>query len=81
MIVNIKLFAVARQRIGHGTIEVELPADPTVSHLRAALAEQYPPLADILPHIRIAVNNEYATDTTKVASATEIALIPPVSGG
>lgn len=81
MRVAVKLFAVARQRIGHGMIEVELPANATVRHLRASLAEQFPPLADILPHTRIAVSNEYATDTTSIDSTTEIALIPPVSGG
>ncbi len=81
MKVAIKLFAVARQRIGSGTIEVELPADVTVAKLRSALAEQFPPLVDILPHTRIALNNEYATDTTPITPTTDIALIPPVSGG
>jgi signal transduction histidine kinase len=64
-----------------GTIEVEFPADATVATLRSALAEQFPPLADILPHTRIAVNNEYAADTTTITPTTEIALIPQVSGG
>ena len=81
MKVAVKLFAVARQRVGHGTIEVELPNEATVRHLRSALAEQFPPLAEILPHIRIAVNNEYAADSNPQAAAYEIALIPPVSGG
>ena len=78
---SVKLFAVARQRVGQGTIEVEVPADATVCQLRTALAEQFPPLADILPHIRIALNNEYAKDTNPITATTEIALIPPVSGG
>ena len=81
MKVAVKLFAVARQKVGSSTIEVELPADATVRNLRSALAEQFPPLADILPHTRIAVSNEYAADTTSITPATEIALIPPVSGG
>ncbi len=81
MNVAVKLFAVARQRIGSSTIEVELPAGATVAKLRSALAEQFPPLADILPHTRIAVSNEYVTDTTTITTTTEIALIPPVSGG
>jgi molybdopterin converting factor subunit 1 len=81
MKIAIKLFAVARQRIGSSTIEVELPADATVRHLRSALAEQFPLLADILPHTRIALNNEYAADTASITPSAEIALIPPVSGG
>jgi molybdopterin converting factor subunit 1 len=79
--ITIKLFAVARQRIGSSTLEVELPPNATVNELRTALAEQFPPLADILPHTRIAIDNEYASDATPITPTTEIALIPPVSGG
>jgi molybdopterin synthase catalytic subunit len=81
MKIAVKLFAVARQRVGQGTIEVEVPVGLTVRQLRTTLAEQFPPLADILPHIRIALNNEYATDANPITATTEIALIPPVSGG
>ncbi|MDX1944201.1 MAG: molybdopterin converting factor subunit 1 [Pirellulaceae bacterium] len=78
---RILLFAVAKQRAGRDWIEVELPAGGTVRDLREALARQVPPLAELLPHVRIAVNSEYATDATPLGPASEIALIPPVSGG
>ena len=81
MKLRVKLFAVARQRIGRDEIEVELPGDTTVGRLRRALAERFPPLADILRHARIAVDSDYATDATVLHGASEIALIPPVSGG
>ena len=81
MKVAVKLFAVARQRAATGSVEVDLPAEATVRQLRGALAQQFPSLAEILPHVRFAVNNEYATDTHTIASTAEIALIPPVSGG
>jgi molybdopterin converting factor subunit 1 len=81
MIVSVKLFAVARQRAGRGTVEVELPAGATVGQLRAALAEQCPPLADLLKHSRVAVNSDYAGDAAVLPDSAEIALIPPVSGG
>jgi molybdopterin converting factor subunit 1 len=81
MKVAVKLFAVARQRVGSSSIDVELPTAATVAQLRSALAEQFPPLAEILRHSRLAVGNEYATETTPVSSMVEIALIPPVSGG
>ncbi|HEY2415553.1 MAG TPA: MoaD/ThiS family protein [Pirellulaceae bacterium] len=76
-----KLFAVARQRAGISTIEVEVPSTATAGQLRAALAEQFPPLKDILPHSRLAVSNEYADDSVAISGTAEIALIPPVSGG
>jgi molybdopterin converting factor subunit 1 len=81
MQVTVKLFAVARQRAGRDAVTLELPAEATVRQLRGALCEQCPPLADLLPHVRIAVNSEYASDTQVLPRAGEIALIPPVSGG
>lgn len=81
MNVRVKLFAVAKQRVGQSEIEVELPADATVRQLRGAIVEQYPPLADVLAHARLAVNSEYAADAAVISPTAEIAVIPPVSGG
>jgi molybdopterin converting factor subunit 1 len=81
MNVRVMLFAVARERAGAGEISVELPAAATVRQLRGAIAEQFPRLADVLTHARIAVANEYANDNSTIPAAAEIALIPPVSGG
>ena len=81
MRLRVKLFAVARQRAGQAEIEVELPEQATVRQLRGALVEQFPPLVDVLAHTRIAVNSDYAADDFSLSSASEIALIPPVSGG
>ena len=81
MIVRVLLFALAKQRVGRGCVEVELPTGATVGQLRAALAERHAPLADLLPHVRFAVNSEYAIDGTVIPAAAVVALIPPVSGG
>ena len=82
MIVRVRLFAVARQRVGQEELQIEVPAAaPTVADLRAALRERYPSLADVLPHVKVAVNSDYATDAAPLPAAAEVALIPPVSGG
>lgn len=81
MKLTVKLFAVARQRIGRGTIELELPEAATVGNVRGAIVEQFPPLADVVRHARIAVDSEYAADGSVVGTKSEIAIIPPVSGG
>jgi MoaE-MoaD fusion protein len=82
MIVRVKLFAVARQRAGKDVMEVELPtAGATVADLRSAIVERCPALADVLPHVKVAVNNDYAADETAIDANAEVALIPPVSGG
>jgi molybdopterin synthase catalytic subunit len=77
----VKLFAVARQRVGHEAVDVQLSSAATVGQLRGALVEQFPALGDIVPHVRFAVNSEYAGDATAIPAAAEIAVIPPVSGG
>jgi molybdopterin converting factor subunit 1 len=81
MKVNVKLFAVAKERIGRSAIEIELPSGATVRQLRGAIVEQFPPLADVMRHARIALNNDYASDAAVIDIRSEIAIIPPVSGG
>jgi molybdopterin converting factor subunit 1 len=82
MKVRVKLFAVARQLAGHDEVEFELPGNaPQVSDLRAALIVAYPQLGDIARHLMIAVDTDYAADTTPIGPDSEIAVIPPVSGG
>ncbi len=81
MKVCVKLFAVARDKTGQSSIEIELPDDATIRDLRAALAKECPALSPLLPATRIAVNSEYAADHTPLTADAEVALIPPVSGG
>ena len=81
MKVQLKLFAVAKQLVGTDSVEIELPERPTVGQLRIALAGQYPELTDVLAQTTFAVNQEYATDQTTLTPNSEVACIPPVSGG
>lgn len=81
MIVRVKLFAVAREKIGKPSIDVELPDQATVGQLRSAIVERYPDLSPAVAHSRFAVNSHYAVDSTSIPAHAEIALIPPVSGG
>jgi MoaE-MoaD fusion protein len=78
---RVKLFAIARQRAGTDCLEIELPDDASVLQLRGVIVERCPALAEVLPHVRFAVNNDYASDAQKIPAAAEVALIPPVSGG
>lgn len=81
MNVRVRLFAVARQLIGAAEVQVALPAEATVGQLRAALSARYPQAALVLQESLIAVDTQYAADATPVAADSEIAVIPPVSGG
>ena len=81
MIVEIKMFAVARQLAGCDSCRVEVSDDATVAEVRRALLDAVPSLEGMAAHLRFAVNAEYVADTTRVEEGAEVALIPPVSGG
>ncbi len=82
MKLRVKLFAVARQLAGRDEVEIELPGDsPHVADLRTALIAACPPLGDVARHLMIAVDTEYAADSTPIDADSEVAVIPPVSGG
>ena len=81
MEVRVRLFAIARQRVGGGEVTVELPEGATVAELRAALAASHPALGSVLPSALIAVQARYADDSETIPPGAEAAVIPPVSGG
>ena len=79
--VSVKLFAVARQCVGRSEIALDLALPASVADFRVALAAQYPELAHLASIMMIAVDTEYATDTSLIQPGAQVALIPPVSGG
>lgn len=81
MKVRVKLFARARELVGASAIGLELNEPATVGALRRYLAEAYPALEALLPRCAIAVAEEFADDDVRLADRSEVALIPPVSGG
>jgi molybdopterin converting factor subunit 1 len=81
MKVRVKLFAVAKELAGRDQLSIDVPAGAKVDDLREVLIKEYPVLAQIVPHALWAVNAEYANAGTQLTEQSEIALIPPVSGG
>jgi molybdopterin converting factor small subunit len=81
MKVRVKLFAVAKELSGCDELSVELPTGATIRDLRGAIIIVSPALARIVPHALWAVGAEYANDDTTLNEKSEVALIPPVSGG
>ncbi len=82
MNVELRLFAVFRERAGRERLTLELPTGASVTDALAA-AQQEPGLGEILERmpVRAAVNREYVGEETLLSDGDEIALIPPVSGG
>ncbi|WP_341299459.1 molybdopterin converting factor subunit 1 [Lysinibacillus sp. FSL H8-0500] len=76
--IHILLFAHLQEVVGESKLAVEL-SHITVGQLKTWLEKQYPQLS--LQSIMVAINEEFATDTTMIQSGDTIAFIPPISGG
>lgn len=81
MKIKLQLFAAARDAVGNPTVELDLPSDAAVAALRGQLVAEYPALKPLRDSLLVAVNNEYASDETKLHETDEVACFPPVSGG
>jgi molybdopterin synthase catalytic subunit/molybdopterin synthase sulfur carrier subunit len=79
--VAVRLFALARELAHAATIEVPISESATVRDVRRGMVEQCPALEGLMDQMLIAVDSEYADDTRPVSTTSEIACIPPVSGG
>lgn len=81
MRVTVRLFAAARERAGVGSVDVELAVGASVAQLLEGVVAVKPTLASLVPHLRVAVNQEFAVASSIVEEGAEVALIPPVAGG
>ena len=81
MMLQIKLFAIAMQKAGTTSLEIECSTPATIADIKEAALETCPALGNLLPYCRFAVDNEFATDATIVTEQSSLAIIPPVSGG
>jgi MoaE-MoaD fusion protein len=82
MVVEVRLFAVLRERAGRESIELTLPQGASVADALERLAELQS-LSDPLARMSVAmaVNRDYAAPETILRPGDELALIPPLSGG
>jgi molybdopterin synthase catalytic subunit len=79
--IRVLYFAVFRERLGRDGETIELGDGARVAEAIAALAERHPVIAQLRGKFRVAVNEEFADDTTVLAERDELVLIPPVAGG
>jgi molybdopterin converting factor subunit 1 len=81
MRINVKLFAVLRERAGTGEILLDLPVGATAASAAAVLGEQTPAVGKFLGKVAYAVNRSYVPGSEPLCDGDELAIIPPVSGG
>ncbi|RKH04743.1 molybdenum cofactor biosynthesis protein MoaE [Corallococcus sp. CA053C] len=81
MAVTVLYFAAARERAGVSRESLDVPAGSRVSEVLALLAQRHPALTPLLPHLRVAVQQQFVGLDAPVPQDAELALIPPVAGG
>lgn len=81
MLLNIRLFARAKDLAGSGTISVEVPDQANVGDLKSSLLDQYPALEPVIRNLHVAIGTDYANDTAVLDESQSISCFPPVSGG
>lgn len=77
-------FAWVREKAGTAEEDLGAPPVATVGELIAFLRARSPRHAEALADraaLRVAVNQDFATDETPIAAGDEIAIFPPVTGG
>jgi MoaE-MoaD fusion protein len=82
MVVEVRLFAMLRERAGTGSVTVEVPEGATVRQALEVVGDEHG-LKDLIGAMPVvmAVNREYAAEGDALSAGDELALIPPVSGG
>lgn len=91
---NIHFYANFRQIVGGKTIELDVPAGPTLHDLISILVNRFPALGpamtaesgQLLPFIHLFVNGrdaQFLPDgfATRIAPTDKIDIFPPVAGG
>ncbi|MBT98909.1 MAG: hypothetical protein CL902_09825 [Dehalococcoidia bacterium] len=81
MELNVRLFALYRERAGRTTVSVTVPDGATVDDLTDEVRRQFPNLAPPEVKIVVAVNADYAGSQVVLQAGDDVCLIPPVSGG
>jgi molybdopterin converting factor small subunit len=81
MRVTVRLFARARDLAGSPVVELELAEPATVADLRRGLAAACPALTPLLGQSAVAVDDDFADGARPLFPSSEVALLPPVSGG
>ena len=81
MKVEVMLFAAAKENAGADRVTVESCEPMTALLVLRQLGQAYPKLKPLLPSCRLAVDDQYVGNDFRVDPDSEVALIPPVSGG
>ena len=80
MEIQLLFFGIIEDIIGQKSMQLELKNNISVGEVKNILLTDFPKLKQY-KSFSVAVNMEYAEDSTLLNSGDTLALIPPVSGG
>jgi MoaE-MoaD fusion protein len=81
MKIQVRYFAVVRERLGRSEETIEVPEGATVATAMDALAARHEAVRMLRPYLQVAVNQESSPGERPLDDGDELALIPPVAGG
>ncbi len=81
MQVRVRLFAAFRERAKASELTYELPEGATAASVLDRLVAEHPDLAGLARSVQYAVDQEFVSGDHPLRNGSEIAFIPPVSGG
>ena len=81
MNVDMRYFAVVRERLGIDGEIIDIPDGCAVSDALACVSERHEAVRPLLRYLSVAVNQQIVPTTHRLRPGDEIALIPPVAGG
>lgn len=76
MSITIKYFASLREQMGKSELTLSAEGVTTVADVLRELSD-----TNLPENTLVAVNQEYANDSTQVQAGDEVAFFPPVTGG
>lgn len=80
MKIKVLLFGISTDLVGSNSMEYEVSQNATIADFKKNFQEQFPSLTQLNSYA-IAVNENYAENTTELQENDVVAIIPPVSGG
>ncbi len=81
MRLRVRYFAAARDAVATAEETIHVDDDITVFALRALLVQRHPDLHSVLPRCRIALDQQFVDDSSRLRDGVEVAVLPPMAGG
>lgn len=78
---NVLFFARARDLTGKSVVSLKIPCGSSAGSTMERLLCMFPRLQEICKSMLLAINEEYADESTLLKHGDELAIIPPLSGG